>query len=68
MKNYKLLIYTFYSFYLKLEMFYPMRASFTVNNIQINKNDYKNKDELINIAFKKGFEKLNSKILLEERL
>ena len=26
----------------------------------------KNKEELINIAFKKGFEKLNSKILLEK--
>lgn len=39
---------------------------FTVNNIQVDKNTFKNKEELINIAFKKGFEKLNSKILLEE--
>ncbi len=39
---------------------------FTVNNIQVNKNSFKNKDELINIAFKKGFEKLNNKILLEK--
>ena len=39
---------------------------FTVNNIQVNKNTFKNKEELINIAFKKGFEKLNSKILLEK--
>ena len=39
---------------------------FTVNNIQVNKNSFKNKEELINIAFKKGFEKLNSKILLED--
>ena len=39
---------------------------FTVNNIQVNKNTFKNKEELINIAFKKGFEKLNNKILLEE--
>ena len=39
---------------------------FTVNNIQVDKNTYKNKDELINIAFKKGFEKLNNKILLEK--
>ena len=37
---------------------------FTVNNIQVNKNTFKNKDELINLAFQKGFEKLNSKILL----
>ncbi len=39
---------------------------FTVNNIQVNKNTFKNKDELINLAFQKGFEKLNSKILLQE--
>ena len=39
---------------------------FTVNNVQVNKNSFKNKEELINIAFKKGFEKLNSKILLEK--
>ena len=39
---------------------------FTVNNIEVNKNAFKNKEELINIAFKKGFEKLNSKILLEK--
>ena len=39
---------------------------FTVNNIQVNKNTFKNKEELINIAFKKGFEKLNNKILLEK--
>ena len=39
---------------------------FTVNNIQVNKNSFKNKEELINIAFKKGFEKLNYKILLEK--
>ena len=39
---------------------------FTVNNIQVNKNSFKNKEELINIAFKKGFEKLNNKILLEK--
>ncbi len=31
---------------------------FTVKNIQVNKNTYKNKEELINIAFRKGFEKL----------
>ncbi len=43
-----------------------VESIFTVNNIQVNKNSYKNKEELINIAFKKGFEKLNNKILLEE--
>ena len=39
---------------------------FTVNNIQVNKNSFENKEELINIAFRKGFEKLNNKILLEK--
>ena len=43
-----------------------VESIFTVNNIQVNKNTYKNKEELINIAFKKGFKKLNNKILLEE--
>ena len=38
-----------------------VESIFTVNNIQVNKNTFKNKDELIDIAFKKGFEKLNSK-------
>ena len=47
-------------------MFYVMKVFFTVNNIQVDKNIYKNKEELINIAFKKGFEKLNNKILLEK--
>ena len=43
-----------------------VESIFTVNNIQVNKNTFKNKEELINIAFKKGFKKLNSKILLED--
>ena len=30
---------------------------FTVNNIQVNKNTFKNNKELINIAFRKGFGK-----------
>ena len=37
---------------------------FTVNNIKINRDTFKNEQELINIAFKKGFIKLNKKILL----
>ena len=41
---------------------------FTVNNILVNKNAYKNKEELINIAFLRGFKKLNNKILLEKDL
>ena len=43
-----------------------VESIFTVNNIEVNKNAFKNKEELINIAFKKGFEKLNNKILLEK--
>ena len=39
---------------------------FTVNNIKINKSTFKNNQELINIAFKKGFIKLNKKILLKK--
>ena len=39
---------------------------FTVNNIEINKNSFKNNDELINLAFREGFKKLNNKILLEK--
>tara|TARA_X000001036_G_scaffold417055_1_gene434701 strand:- start:9151 stop:10203 length:1053 start_codon:yes stop_codon:yes gene_type:complete len=39
---------------------------FTVNNIEINKNSFKNNDELIELAFKAGFQKLNNKILLEK--
>ena len=41
---------------------------FTVNNILVNKNAYNNKEELINIAFQRGFKKLNNKILLEKDL
>ena len=39
---------------------------FTVNNIEINKNSFKNNDQLIELAFKAGFQKLNNKILLEK--
>ena len=65
MKNYKLLIYTIILILFKTGNVLSSESIFTVNNIQINKNDYKNKDELINIAFRKGFEKLNNKILLQ---
>ena len=43
-----------------------IESIFTVNNIQVEKNAFKNKEELINIAFRKGFDQLNSKILLEK--
>ena len=34
---------------------------FIVNNIKVDKDSFKNKEELINTAFKKGFLKLNNK-------
>ena len=42
-----------------------IESIFTVNNIEINKNSYKNNQELIDLAFRAGFKKLNDKILLE---
>ena len=39
---------------------------FSVNNIEINKESYKNRDLLINQIFKKGFLKLIERLLLDE--
>ena len=39
---------------------------FNVNNIEISNNNYKNKEQLVNIAFKKGFEKLIERLLLDK--
>ena len=39
---------------------------FNVNNIEISKETYKNKENLVNQAFKKGFNKLINRLLLEE--
>ena len=39
---------------------------FNVNNIEINKKSLKNKENLVNKAFKKGFKDLIKKLLLEE--
>ena len=65
MKKLKL-IFTILIILFKTGNVLSVESIFTVNNIQVNKNTYKNKEELINIAFKKGFQKLNSKILLED--
>ena len=65
MKNLKL-IFLILIILFKTGNVLSIESIFTVNNIEINKNTFKNKEELINIAFKKGFEKLNSKILLEK--
>ena len=65
MKNLKFLIIILIIFF-KTGNVLCAESIFTVNNIEVNKNTFKNKEELINIAFKKGFEKLNSKILLEK--
>ena len=39
---------------------------FNVNNIEISSNNYKNKEQLVNIAFKKGFQKLIERLLLDK--
>ena len=39
---------------------------FNVNNIEINKEIYKNKDNLVNQAFKNGFKTLIKRLLLEK--
>ena len=67
MKNLKFIIFILIIL-LKTGNVLCIESIFTVNNIKVNKNSFKNKEELINIAFKKGFEKLNNKILLEEDL
>jgi len=63
MKNLKLILLILIILF-KTGNVLSIESIFTVNNIEINKNTFKNKEELINIAFRKGFEKLNSKILL----
>ncbi len=65
MKKLKL-IFTILIILFKTGNVLSVESIFTVNNIQVNKNTFKNKEELINLAFKKGFKKLNSKILLED--
>ncbi len=65
MKNFKLIMLILIILF-KTGNVLCVESIFTVNNIQINKNTFKNKDELINNAFRKGFEKLNNKILLEK--
>ncbi len=65
MKNFKIIFYILIIL-LKTGNVLCDESIFTVNNIQINKNTFKNKEELINIAFRKGFQKLNNKILLEK--
>ena len=39
---------------------------FNVNNIEISKDSYKSKEQLLTIAFKKGFKKLTERILLQK--
>lgn len=39
---------------------------FNVDNIKVNNNSYKSKEELLNAAFKKGFKQLTDRILLKE--
>ena len=65
MKNYKFYIFILIILF-KTGNYLYAEGIFTVNNIQVNKDSFKNKEELINTAFKKGFDKLNNKILLEK--
>ena len=39
---------------------------FNVNNVEINKEISLNKEKIANLAFKKGFEELINRLLLEE--
>jgi len=39
---------------------------FNVNNIEINKENYKNKEKIVNLAFKKAFDELTNRLLLNE--
>ena len=39
---------------------------FNVNNVEISKETYKNKEELVNKAFQKAFDELTNRLLLEE--
>ena len=67
MKNFKLIL-TILIILFKTGNVLSDSSIFTVNNILVNKNAYNNKEELINIAFLKGFKQLNNKILLEKDL
>ena len=39
---------------------------FNVNNIEINKESYKNKEKIVNLAFQKAFDELIIRLLLKE--
>ena len=39
---------------------------FTVNNVEINKEIYKNKENLVNQAFQKAYKKLIKRLLLKD--
>ena len=65
MKNFKI-IFVILMILFKTGNVLSKESIFIVNNIKVDKDSFKNKEELINTAFKKGFLKLNNKILLEE--
>ena len=65
MKNFKLIAFILIIL-IKTGNVLSVESIFTVNNIKIDKNAFKNKEELINLAFREGFEKLHKKILLEK--
>ena len=63
MKLYKLLLILI--FFFKTETLFSKNDLFNVNNIQLEKNDKISNNSLSDIAIKKGFNELKSKILLK---
>ena len=67
MKKFLLFFYILV-FLLKTGNVLSNNSIFNVNNIQIDKKLYKNTDNFLDKAFKKGFEKLSKRILLKKDL
>ena len=67
MKNFKI-IFVILMILFKTGNVLSKESIFIVNNIKVDKDSFKNKEELINTAYKKGFKKLNNKILLRKIL
>ena len=50
----------------KTETIFSDNNIFNVNNIEINKESYKNKEKIVNLAFQKAFDELIIRLLLKE--
>ena len=64
MKLHKLIF--IFNFFFKTETLFSKNNLFNVNNIQIEKNDKISNKALTNLAIKKGFNQLITKILLKK--